>query len=82
MVFGEIDDPVAKSIIIVSQYRAANGSISILKRGGTFREDDILAELSIDRSDVTLVKAVNNQLGALEDYDLVEFTGKGWKWKS
>lgn len=56
--------------------------ISVLRRGGTFSEDDILAELTIDRTDTELVKATNNQLGVMEDYGLVEFTGKGWKWKS
>jgi len=55
--------------------------ISVLRRGGTFSDDEILAELNIDRTDVELVKAVSNQLGALEEYGLVEFTGKGWKWK-
>ena len=30
---------------------------------------------------VDLVKAVGKQLEVLEAYGLVEFTGKGWRWK-
>jgi predicted transcriptional regulator len=35
-----------------------------------------------DPSDTNLVKAVNKQLEALEAYGLVEYKGRGWKWKS
>jgi hypothetical protein len=55
--------------------------ISILKRGGTVNEDDLLEKIGIDRSDIDLVKAVNRQLEALENYDLIVFTSKGWRWK-
>ena len=55
--------------------------IDVLRRGGSFRDDEILGNLNIDPSDVDLVKAVSRQLEALEGYSLVEFTGKGWKWK-
>jgi len=55
--------------------------IHLLKRGGMFTDDDILANLNIDPSDVELVKAVGKQLEALEGYSLVEYTGKGWRWK-
>jgi hypothetical protein len=55
--------------------------IYLLKRGGTFTDDDVLANLNIDPSDTELVKAVGKQLEALEGYGLVEYTGKGWRWK-
>jgi len=55
--------------------------VTFLKRGSSYADEDILANLNIDPSDVDLVKAVSKQLEALENYGLVEFTGKGWKWK-
>ncbi len=56
--------------------------IDLLRKGGTYSEKEILANFNIEPSDVDLVKAVSKQLEALESYDLVEFTVKGWKWKS
>jgi predicted RNase H-like nuclease (RuvC/YqgF family) len=55
--------------------------IELLRKGGTVSEDEILARLGVDLADVELVKAVSRQLEVLERYDLVEFTGKGWRWK-
>ena len=55
--------------------------VAFLKRGGAYTEGDILAGLNIDPSDVDLVKAIGRQLEVLESCELVEFTGKGWKWK-
>ena len=55
--------------------------IELLKKSGTISEDEILARLGIDPADVELVKAVSRQLEVLERYDLVEFTGKRWRWK-
>ena len=55
--------------------------IELLRRGGTYSQDEILAYLNIDPSDAELVKAIDRQLETLEAYDLVEFTGRGWRWK-
>lgn len=55
--------------------------IDFLKKGNTLSDDEILANLNIELSDTDLVKSVNRQLEALETYGLVEFTGKGWRWK-
>ena len=55
--------------------------IDLLKKGITLSGDEILANLNIELSDTDLVKSVNRQLEALETYGLVEFTGKGWRWK-
>ena len=55
--------------------------IEILKEGGSYSGDEILARLSIDSSDTSLVKAVDKQLEILENYNLVEYVGRGWKWK-
>jgi predicted RNase H-like nuclease (RuvC/YqgF family) len=55
--------------------------IDFLKKGNTLSDDEILADLNIELSDTDLVKSVNRQLEALETYGLVEFTGKGWRWK-
>jgi len=51
--------------------------IELLRRGGSCTEDEILAHLNIDPSDVELVKAVDRQLEALEAYGLVEYRGRG-----
>ena len=55
--------------------------IELLRSGRTLSDEEILASLNIDPADADLVKVVSKQLEALEDYGLVEFTGKGWRWK-
>jgi len=55
--------------------------VELLRRGGSYTQEEILAHLNIDPSDVDLVKAVDRQLEALEAYGLVEYRGRGWRWK-
>jgi len=55
--------------------------ITLLKKGGSHSDDEILSHLNIEPTDSELVAALSRQLEALEDYGLVEFTGKGWRWK-
>ena len=55
--------------------------VDILRGGGSYGDEEILAHLSIDPSDTELVKAVSRQLEALEAYGLVEYVGRGWRWK-
>ncbi len=55
--------------------------IDMLKQGGSYSGDEILAHLDINHSDTDLVKAVNKQLEVLETYGLVKYVGRGWKWK-
>jgi len=55
--------------------------IELLRRGGSYTEEQILTHLNIDPSDTDLVKAVSKQLEALEGYGLLEYKGRGWKWK-
>jgi len=56
--------------------------IDLLKEGGSYTDDMILSRLNIDPSNADLVKAVSKQLEILEAYGLVEYVGRGWKWKS
>jgi len=56
--------------------------IDLLRQGGTYTEDEILARLGISSTDTELIKAVSRQLEILERYGLVQFTGKGWKWQA
>jgi len=55
--------------------------IDLLKKGGSYSDEEILTQLNIDPADAELVKAVNKQLEALEAYGLVEYVGRGWRWK-
>jgi predicted RNase H-like nuclease (RuvC/YqgF family) len=55
--------------------------IHLLSKGGSYTDEEILARLSIEPSDAELVKAVSKQLEALEAYGLIEYVGRGWKWK-
>ncbi|MGQ9507234.1 MAG: hypothetical protein ACUVTB_05175 [Candidatus Bathycorpusculaceae bacterium] len=55
--------------------------VAFLRRGGIYTDEDILAGLNIDPSDADLVKAIGRQLETLESCELVEFTGRGWRWK-
>jgi predicted nuclease with TOPRIM domain len=56
--------------------------IDLLRKGGSHSGEEIIAHLNIEPSDTDLVKAVNKQLAVLESYDLVEYVGRGWKWKT
>jgi len=55
--------------------------IELLRKGGSYTQEQILAHLNIDPSDSDLVKAVSKQLEALESYGLLEYKGRGWRWK-
>ena len=55
--------------------------IDFLKEGGSYSGKDILSRLNVNPSDTDLVQAVNRQLEVLENYGLVEYVGRGWKWK-
>ena len=55
--------------------------INLLKEGGSYSGEELLSYLHINSSDVDLVKALNRQLEILEAYGLVEYGGRGWKWK-
>jgi hypothetical protein len=54
----------------------------LLKKGGSLTQEQMLASLNIDPSDIDLVKAVSRQLEALEAYGLLDYRGRGWKWKA
>jgi hypothetical protein len=53
----------------------------LLKEGGSYSAEEILARLSIHPSETNLIRAVNKQLELLESYGLVKYVGRGWKWK-
>ncbi|MCP8314059.1 MAG: hypothetical protein H3Z53_06775 [archaeon] len=55
--------------------------INLLRKGGSYNNEEILARLNIDPTDTDMVKAISKQLEALEEYRLVEYTGRGWRWK-
>jgi hypothetical protein len=55
--------------------------LTILKEGGSYSGEELLTKLNIDPSETDLIKAVNKQLEMLESYGLVEYVGRGWKWK-
>ncbi len=55
--------------------------IDLLRKGGSYSQDEILSRLDLDLSKTREVKAVIKQLEALEDYHLVEYSGRGWTWK-
>jgi hypothetical protein len=56
--------------------------IDLLRDGSSHTGEEILANFNISPSDMELVKAINTQLGILERYGLVEYVGRGWKWKT
>ncbi|MEM0118680.1 MAG: hypothetical protein QXV32_09545 [Conexivisphaerales archaeon] len=51
------------------------------KADGYYSQEEILARLSIEHSDADMVKALGKQLESLESYGLVEYSGRGWRWK-
>jgi len=54
--------------------------IELLRKGGSYTQEQILAHLNIDPLDTDLVKGLSRQLEALEGYGLVEYKGRGWRW--
>ena len=56
--------------------------VNLLKTGRLYTDDEILSQLNVNLSDTDLVKAVGKQLETLESYGLVEYIGRGWRWKS
>jgi hypothetical protein len=62
----------------VRQYE--KGLVDLLMKGGRLKDEQILSELGIDRSDTDSVKAVSNQLTSLEAYGLVKANAHGWMW--
>ena len=48
---------------------------------GVVQQEEILQHLNIDSSDSESISWVSKQLDLLSDYDLIEFTGQGWRWK-
>lgn len=55
--------------------------IDLLRSGESLSEEEILDRLGVDPSETDYVKAISRQLEILEEYGLVEFTGRGWRWK-
>jgi len=55
--------------------------VELLRKGGSYAQEDILAHLNIDPSDSDVVNALSKQLEALEGYGLLEYKGRGWRWK-
>ena len=54
--------------------------IELLRKGGSYTQEQILEYLNIDPLDTDLVKAISRQLETLEGYGLVEYRGRGWRW--
>lgn len=55
--------------------------INLLKEGGSITAEELLIKLNVDSSQTEIIKALNKQLEMLENYGLVEYLGRGWKWK-
>jgi len=55
--------------------------IELLRRGNSYNDEEILSRLGIEPSNTDLVRGISKQLEALEAYDLVEYSGRGWRWK-
>jgi len=54
--------------------------IDLLKERKALGPDEILELLNIDPAETELVKAINKQLEILEEYGLVEYSGRKWRW--
>jgi hypothetical protein len=54
--------------------------VDILRQGGSWRGQDILAAANIDPRDSEAIRIVSNQLNMLRDFGLVEEGLKGWRW--
>jgi predicted transcriptional regulator len=55
--------------------------IELLRKGRSYTQEEILAHLNVNPSESDFVKAIAKQLEILEAYGLLEYKGKGWRWK-
>jgi hypothetical protein len=55
--------------------------VELLRKGGSLGNEEIITKLGIEPSDAEMIRAVGRQLEALQGYGLVEYTGRGWRWK-
>jgi hypothetical protein len=55
--------------------------INLLKEGGSYSGEDILTKLNIDPTETDIIKALNTQLEMLENYGIIQYVSRGWKWK-
>ncbi len=56
--------------------------VEVLRSGSSYDQEQILTRLNIEPSDTEMIQAVSKQLEVLEDYGLVEYSGRGWRWKA
>lgn len=54
--------------------------IKIIRRGGTWSNRDLLAELGVLAGDSNAIEIVARQLRALQDAGLVAESARGWRW--
>jgi hypothetical protein len=55
--------------------------IELFKSRGFVERGDVLKVLKIDPRDSDIVKAIFNQIESLQDWELLEATRTGWRWK-
>lgn len=55
--------------------------INLLRKGGSYTGEEILDHFNINPSEIDLIKGINKQLEILENYDLVKYDLRRWKWK-
>ena len=54
--------------------------IALLKQHETIDNYRILEKLGIEPKDSDLVRGISSELEALENYNLITSTPRGWKW--
>ena len=54
--------------------------VELLKKGKTWRSDDLLKALNLDPKNKDSISILLNQLQGLQDFGLVEESTKGWRW--
>ena len=51
-----------------------------LKEEGILSNEEILSKLGVDPTEQETIKGISRQLEILEEYGLVQYTPKGWRW--
>ena len=54
--------------------------VDILRKGGSWKGEDILAASNIDPRDSEAIRIISKQLKMLQDFGLVEEGPRGWRW--
>jgi len=56
--------------------------VDLFKSGGFWKGEDLLKALNIDTKDIDATRIIKKQLTILSNFELIDETPRGWKWRT